>query len=363
MSSSAIDTPTAWGSPLFNAVLKSERADFIVDEVMDITMDGEGEHLYLHIQKSGMNTDELAKLIETTYKVGSKDVGIAGMKDRHAVTSQWFSVTSPEGRESLDAVLADFNTPDKDAHILEAVRHSRKLRHGAHKGNRFKITLREVIPADSQSQEQLKQSLALRVEAIAKSGFPNYIGPQRFGFGGQNLVRARQWFKQPKKRTSRQQRSLWLSAARSALFNAVCAKRVEAGNWQSLLSGEPAMLDGSRSFFEMGESTVEELQERLQAFDIHPSAPWWGRGRSPTSGDCAEFEEQTLSDFADVCEGLEKAGLSQERRAIRAMVTDLTHDWSDESSLQLSFSLAPGLFATTLLKELGVCNEPERRTV
>jgi tRNA pseudouridine13 synthase len=364
MSVSAIDTPAAWGSPLFHASLKSERSDFIVDEVLDIDMEGEGEHLYLHLQKSGMNTDELAQLIEKAYKVGSKDVGLAGMKDRHAITSQWFSVTSPETVEVLEAVLADFNTPEKEVLILESIRHSRKLRHGAHKGNRFVITLRDVTPVDFQSKEALAESLAARIESIAQSGFPNYIGPQRFGFGGQNLVRARQWFKQPKKRTSRQQRSLWLSAARSAVFNAVCAKRVEAGNWQSLLPGEPPMLDGTRSFFETAaENSIEELNARLEAFDIHPSAPWWGRGRTPTSGECADFEAAILSDFADVCAGLEKAGLSQERRAIRAMAGDLTHRWLDESTLQLSFHLSPGLFATTLLSELGVCKEPDRRTV
>jgi tRNA pseudouridine13 synthase len=363
MSVSAIDTPAAWGSPLFHASLKSQRSDFIVDEVLDIDMEGEGEHLYLHLQKSGMNTDELAQLLEKAYSVGSKDVGLAGMKDRHAITSQWFSVTIPEGPELLEALLADFNTPDKEVVMLKSVRHSRKLRHGAHKGNRFVITLRDVTPADSDSYEQLVQSLTMRIESIAQFGFPNYIGPQRFGFGGQNLVRARQWFKHPKKRTSRQQRSLWLSAARSAVFNAVCAKRVEAGNWQSLLTGEPAILDGTRSFFETGAGSAEELDVRLKAFDIHPSAPWWGRGRTPTNDECATFEDQILSEFTDICAGLEKAGLSQERRAIRAMARDLTHQWLDNSTLQLSFHLSPGLFATTLLSQLGVCKEPERRPV
>lgn len=380
---SAIDTPAAWGSPLFQASLKSERSDFIVDEMLDIEMDGEGEHLYFHLQKSGLNTDEVAKLLETTYNVGSKDVGLAGMKDRHAITSQWFSVTTPQSSEVFELALADFNTPDKTVQMLKWARHSRKLRHGAHKGNRFVITLRDVKPVDSTAQDQLMPAVALRIKAIAEGGFPNYIGPQRFGFGGQNLVRARQWFKQPKKRTSRQQRSLWLSAARSAVFNAVCAKRVEAGNWNCLLPGEPAMLDGSRSYFETGESaakispesaetssaergvtsSVEDLEARLKAFDIHPSAPWWGRGRAPGSDECAAFEALILSDFSDLCEGLEKAGLSQERRAIRAMAQDFTHQWIDKSTLELNFRLSPGLFATTLLSELGVCKEPERRPV
>jgi len=98
----------------------------------------------------------------------------------------------------------------------------------------------------------------------------------------------------------------------------------------------------------------------LRAFDIHPSAPWWGRGRSPTADECATFEDAVLEDFKDVCQGMEKAGLTQERRAIRAIAQNLTHVWLDNSTLQLSFHLSPGIFATTLLNELCLCVEPER---
>lgn len=367
MSSLVTKTPAAWGLPLFHASIKSQPHDFIVDEVLDIDMQGEGEHVYLHLQKSGMNTDELAQLLEKAYGVGSKDVGLAGLKDRHAITSQWFSVTSPEGCEPLEALLPQISMSGKQVVILKSCRHSRKLRRGAHSGNRFVITLRDVTPLQSDSYSQLAQLLAQRIDSVRQFGFPNYIGEQRFGFGGQNLLRARQWFRQPKKRTSRLQRSLWLSAARSAVFNAVCAKRVEAGNWQSLLPGEPAILDGSRSFFQTdaseGASVTAQLEARLQTFDIHPSAPWWGRGRPPASDECAAFETEVIDKYADLCAGLEKAGLSQERRAIRALAGDIAYQWLDNSTLQLSFHLSPGNFATTLLAQLGVCTESERQSV
>ena len=336
---------------------------------MDIEMEGEGEHLYLHLQKSGMNTDELAKLIEKAYNVDSKAVGLGGMKDRHAITSQWFSVTTPEGVELLENLLAEFNTPDKEARVLKSVRHSRKLRHGAHKGNTFSITLRDVKATNSTTPEALVLSVAERIDSIAQSGFPNYIGPQRFGFGGQNLVRARQWFKQPKKRTSRQQRSLWLSSARSALFNIVCAARVRSGNWQNLLAGEPAVLDGSRSFFctNTDGSSIDKqsddqstLDNRVRDFDIHPSDPWWGRGRTPATDASAEFEALQLQPYLALCEALERAGLDQERRALRASANALEYRWVAENALELKFSLSPGVFATSLLRELTRVTEPQR---
>ncbi len=358
---SVSDMPAAWGESLFTAQLKTLPEDFLVNEVLDIQPDGQGEHLFLHVEKTGMNTDELSDLLERAYQVDSKAVGYAGMKDRHAVTSQWFSITTPETVESLNAILSETNADHKHARVLQSERHSRKLRHGAHSGNEFTITLKQVQAQGEHSVEDLQKHVEDRIASINSFGFPNYIGPQRFGFGGQNLVRARQWFRQPKKRASRQQRSLWLSSSRSAIFNAVCARRVDQGTWQQLLPGEPAMLEGSRSFFDTTSSTPEELQTRLDAFDIHPSAPWWGRGTNPSTGECEAFEANILEEFKDICGGLERAGLAQERRGIRAQAHNLSHRWLDETTLELSFLLSPGLFATTLLGQLGVCHEPDRR--
>lgn len=354
-------TPAAWGDPLFNAEFKLEPSDFQVAEQLDIAFDGIGEHLYLHIEKTSVNTDEVAELLALAYAVDSKAIGFAGMKDRHAVTSQWFSITTPANEEAFQAQIRQFNSAEKSLRILEISRHTRKLRRGAHSANRFVIRLKQVESASNSSFGVMQTALDTRIESIATQGFPNYIGPQRFGFGGQNLTRAQQWFKQPKKRASRQQRSLWLSAVRSALFNLVCAKRVQTGSWQNLLNGEPAILNGSNSFFDTASSDSAELQSRVKAFDIHPSAPWWGRGSSMATGECSEFEESILADLDDCKIGLERAGLKQERRAIRAQAIDLNCRWINESTIELSFLLSPGVFATTLLSELGVCREPDRR--
>ncbi|MGQ7846306.1 tRNA pseudouridine(13) synthase TruD [Granulosicoccus sp. 3-233] len=363
------DMPAALGPALFSASFKVLAADFRVDEVLGIEPDGAGEHWLLQIEKTATNTDEVASLLESTCSANSADVGLSGMKDRHAVTTQWFSVRSPVPREQIEQALQTFNEQQtasaaasggKQLRLLQAARHSRKLRRGTHSANAFVIILRDLNALAELDDADLASRVKQRLEQIRQCGFPNYIGPQRFGRGGQNLVRARQWFRQPKKRTSRQQRSLWLSAARSELFNRVCAARVENDNWQQLLAGEPAALAGSRSFFDSETESAEDLAARLSRFDIHPSAPWWGRGRTLASSTCAQFEESVLSNAADLCAGLERSGLPQERRALRACATDLQHEWLDARTLQLAFHLSPGVFATTLLRELGLCAEPER---
>lgn len=355
------ETPAAWGEPLFRAQFKMEPADFQVSEVMNIEFDGQGEHLYLHIEKTSVNTDEIVELLAKVFQVDSKAIGFAGMKDRHAVTTQWFSVATPSNEDPLIATLLEFSTGDKSARLLEVHRHSRKLRRGAHSANKFVITLKDIEPLQDDPYSVFRSAVDNRIASIERFGFPNYIGPQRFGFGGQNFSRARQWFRQPKKRASRQQRSLWLSAARSAVFNQVCAQRVRSDNWQQLLDGEPAMLDGSKSFFDTSTSTKSELDNRIATFDIHTSAPWWGRGATPAKTDCQEFENSALAEFEEILSGLEKAGLAQERRALRARAVELQARWVNDSTLELSFLLSPGVFATTLLCELGVCREPDRR--
>ena len=335
-----------------------------MDERLTVGFDGAGEHLYVQIEKSGCNTHDIASCLESACELGSADIGLSGLKDRQAITRQWFSVRTTQSADFIAAALGEFSTTDGgQARVVRSARHSRKLRRGTHTGNAFALVLRDVVPVGGapMGDETWREALANRLEDIKRLGFPNYIGPQRFGYRGQNLLRARQWFRQPKKRASRVQRSLWLSAARSELFNAVCAARVQMNTWCSILPGEPVILAGSRSFFDSTASTADELEGRLKAFDIHPSAPWWGRGESMAQLSCAELEADVLAPFDDLRHGLERAGMKQERRALRATATDLQHQWLDESSLQLRFDLSPGVYATTLLQELGICSEPTQR--
>lgn len=368
------DPPAAHGPAVFTAMLKVRPEDFRVDEILDIELAGAGEHLYLQIEKTAMNTDEVATLIQECYSVTSSDVGLCGLKDRHSVATQWISVRTAKSAEVFEELVASFNQEQKalwgdtDGYVkamrvLVSGRHARKLRRGAHGSNRFEITLRDVQVASTSSSDSdeivdIPTAVAARVDLIATRGFPAYIGAQRFGRGGQNLQRAQRMFATPRKRTSRQQRSLWLSAARSAVFNCVCAARVRDGSWDQLLEGEPAVLNGTRSFF--ATNAEESLERRLSEFDIHPSAPWWGRGQSLATGASAAFENQQLEPYKSLCAGLEQAGLTQERRALRAPATPIDHQWVAADVLKLQFSLAPGIFATSLLRELCTVSEPAR---
>ena len=147
-----IDTPAAFGTALFKALYKVQPMDFQVSEVLDIDLEGTGEHLYLHIEKTATNTDEVASLLERTCAVTSADIGASGLKDRHAVTRQWFSVRTPLDKDVIVEALDEFNraaklqmesmvaaiTPDaasttpmpycKQLTLLDSARHSRKLR-------------------------------------------------------------------------------------------------------------------------------------------------------------------------------------------------------------------------------------------
>ena len=330
-------------------------ADFRVVEQLEISFDDAGEHLFLLLRKTGLNTQEVIDWLQRRFGVSSADIGISGLKDKQAVTDQWFSIRTPRlveaagfGRvESLandDPILAGLT-------LLAARRHRRKLRRGTHRGNRFEIILRDVrpvLPAGA-VQPQVNQ----RLQCIAAHGFPNYFGSQRFGVKGDNVSRALRHFAMPRKRITRHKRSIYLSAARAALFNTVCAARVTSENWQSLLPGEPVMLAGSRSYFlPAGDNSDQDLEERCRLMDVHPSGPLWGRGKSAASDDCEVAELAALSTFAELRDGLEAAGLEQQRRALRAQASKLAWDWPAEDTLRIQVELEKGVYATSLLAEL-----------
>ncbi len=321
--------------------MKTRPEDFIVSEQLDLEFDGSGEHLWLRVRKRNLNTQDVLNAVQRCFSVQSVDIGVSGMKDRRAVTEQWLSVRTDKPAELLQA---------SGLSVVESVRHGRKLRRGTHSANKFEIILQQVGMLANADRD----AIAARLTKIEQSGFPNYLGPQRFGRGGQNLVRAQHWFRNRRKKRppSRPQRSLQLSAARSALFNAVCAARVEAGNWSVLVPGEPAVLAGTRSFF-VAELDDSDAQRRCSQHDIHPSGPWWGKGAALAGGECLELETEILAQYADLCKGLEAAGLTQERRALRAIPKALQLEWLDDEALKLEFTLGPGIFATTLLAELG----------
>lgn len=334
--------PRAHGEAVLSAAIRTTPEDFLVEELPGFEPSGSGEHLLLTVEKRGMNTAFAAKRLAQWARVPEMAVSYAGLKDRHAVTRQRFSVHLPRKiAPDLAALEAS------DFRVLEHAWHSRKLPRGALAGNRFVLVLRGV--------QAEREAIERRLQSIARHGVPNYFGEQRFGRKGDNVAQALAMF--AGRRVRREERTLLLSAARSELFNRVLAARVRAGSWNVGLDGEVWSLDGSRSVFGP-EPYSEELARRLAAFDIHPSGPLWGRGELRSRGEAAAVELRELAgdDALALRAGLEAAGLEQERRPLRLRPGDLTWRWPADDALELVFTLPPGAYATVVLAELGDMN-------
>ncbi|TAM63177.1 MAG: tRNA pseudouridine(13) synthase TruD [Rhodanobacter sp.] len=330
--------PWAYDGPPLRARLRSVPEDFRVEEILGYDADGQGEHVLLWVEKRGANTDWVARELARFAGVPPVAVGFAGMKDRHAVTRQTFSVQMA-GKPDLD--WSTF--PHAEVKILAATRHSRKLKRGALRGNRFMLVLRDV-QGDREAAERVLGQIALR-------GVPNYFGEQRFGREGGNVAQARAMF--AGRRVERDKRSFLLSAARSQIFNNVLAARVERGAWDTPLAGEIWSLAGSRSWFGP-EPFTEALAERLARADIHPSGPLWGQGEPPSQAEAGALERAVAAACQDLADGLVAARMDQERRPLRLIPQDLTWHWLDGDALELVFELPAGAYATVVVRELAL---------
>ena len=318
-----------WAIPL-RARIKVLPEDFVVDEIAATEPEGAGEHVWLHIRKIGHNSEAVAEWLARVAGVPRVNVGYAGRKDRHAVTSQWFSVQLP-GREEPDWSLQILDGVE----IVASKRHSRKLKTGHLGGNRFRVRLREVA-GDQAAADALLEGMRLR-------GLPDYFGEQRFGHG--NLERAQAWFAGRLRPRGRNQRSLYLSAARAAIFNAVLRRRVQEGSWDHLLPGDLANLDGSGSVFPVA-GVDDELQARCERLDLHPTGPLWGRGGPGSSGAVLDLEQAVADDWSELAQGLEREGLAPARRPLRLRPRRLDWHWESGDSLVLEMELGPGEYAT-----------------
>lgn len=325
----------AWGGPACHGVIRSRPADFVVEEVLGFEPDGEGDHTLLRIRKTDANTDWVARQLARRAGVPARDVGFCGLKDRHAVTTQWFSIPG-RPRNELESLSA------AGIEVLEQVPHRRKLRRGAHRGNRFRLVLREL--------EGDPDLIGERLARIATGGVPNYFGEQRFGRNGSNLGLARALAAGA--RLDRRRRSFALSAARSAIFNLVLSGRVEDGSWDQLSVGDLAMIDGTGSWFPV-EAVDDDIRGRIACMALHPTGPLWGRGDPPSAGDVRALERSVAESCPELTSALDGANMDHDRRALRLAVRDLEWQLADDS-LEIRFGLSRGGFATAVLRELMV---------
>ncbi|UTW08738.1 tRNA pseudouridine(13) synthase TruD [Pseudomonas benzenivorans] len=329
--------PRAHGPACGTALLKASAEDFQVDEVLDIPLAGEGEHLWLWVEKRELNTEEAAKRIARAAGVPLRMISYAGLKDRQALTRQWFSLHLP-GKLDPDLSAAQ----DASLSVLKQVRHSRKLQRGAHAANGFTLRLTQ-LKADVAALDQ-------RLQQIAAQGIPNYYGAQRFGHEGGNLAHARHFAAGNSLPEKRNVRSRVLSAARSYLFNRALAARVAAGSWNRAQVGDLLAFTDSRSFFMAGEAECSD--PRLALLDLHPTGPLWGVGPSPAGGAAQELEQRLSLDESGLVDWLAEAGLQHERRILRLPIGGLTWHYPEPDILQLEFVLPAGCFATVLVREL-----------
>ena len=302
------------GASHVTGILRARPGDFQVTETLPFEPEGDGEHLYVLAEKQGVTTRAVQQMLARGCGVAQRDVSYAGMKDRHALARQWFSVRRPQ-REDIDSGVG--------VRILRCDRHRRKLRRGELEQNHFRIRIR-ALTGDPNAA----------LELLHMRGAPNYFGEQRFGATGGNVSAALDWVRAGKPRITRFLRSIYLSSLRSFLFNEVLAKRVSDGTWRCLLDGE-AELDG------------------------RPTGPLWGRGRLPSTGAARALDERTMRPHREIAEALEFVGLRQERRPLAAVPKNLL--WhADDGALTVEFALDRGTYATSVLREIGQFRDAAR---
>lgn len=322
------------GRPEATADIRTTTGDFQVVEELNFTPSGSGEHLLLYIEKTGQNTQFIARELAKFSGLRVRDISYAGLKDRHAVTRQWFCFKWPIKQE-LDWQSWQLT----GARILQVERHFRKLRLGALKRNHFTLVLRQVSDPDW---------LMSRLSLLSK-GVPNYYGEQRFGINGGNLLLAQRLFS-GESIPDRQLRGLALSASRSFLFNQVISGRLQRGIFNTLMTGDVVQLAGSGSIFMVDEVTGE-LQQRLAEQDIHITAPLVGLGKAMVSQQAALLEQHILAPWQQWQQALQDLRVQAGRRSIRLLPEQLQASRT-HNTVVLTFALPAGCFATSVLREL-----------
>ena len=333
------------GKPVASAKIKAQPEHFQVREDLGFAFTGEGEHLMVRIRKTGENTSFVANELAKACGVKSKDVSWAGLKDRHAVTEQWLSVHLPKGETpDFSAFLAQYPSIE----ILATDRHNKKLRPGDLVGNEFVVTLSEVT--DVADVEQ-------RLEKVKQVGVPNYFGSQRFGNDGNNLEEARRWGRENVRTRNQNKRSMYLSAARSWIFNRIVSARLENGVFDKFIDGDVAQTASGTQLVDA--SNMAELQAQFAQGEVAITAALAGDNALPTQADALTLEQPFLDEELDLMALIRGNRMRHDRRDIALKPQDLA--WTvDGNNITLTFSLDAGSFATSIVRELVIEEKVER---
>ena len=332
-----------YGKPTVHGLYKQQYEDFIVIEELGFDLTGEGEHILVYLEKKDCNTIYVAEQLAKYVGISVKNVSYAGLKDRQAVTQQWFSLHMP-GKETPDFSQFDL----AGCRILQINRHNKKLKIGALKGNRFKIILRNLSD---------KQAIEPKLNLIKQYGVPNYFGEQRFGREQNNIIQAIKWASGEISVKDRKKRSFYLSAARSAIFNQIVSQRIEQNIQQTVLDGDILQLSKSNSWFVSNSDELPLLQQRLQNGEINITAPMVGDSSLGTASVALEFETSCLKRWSCFEELFKKERMATIRRSILLRPEQFEWQWISENDIEISFYLPSGCYATSVLRELIIGKE------
>ncbi|MBW3540136.1 MAG: tRNA pseudouridine(13) synthase TruD [Planctomycetes bacterium] len=330
------------GLPGVGGVVKQRPEDFEVEELPAYEPGGDGEHLFLWIEKRDVSAEELQRHLSRTLGIGRGEIGTAGLKDRRAITRQYVSVPA-RCEPRVDGVNSD------SIRVLQARRHRNKLRTGHLKGNRFSVLLREAT-ANAVERAQAK------VDRLAPSGFPNYYGEQRFGREcetlqtGMDLLAGRTTPRDLPPARRKFLLRLSLSAVQSGLFNRVLAARLAAGRLEQIEAGDVLQVTASGGLF-LAEDVPRD-QRRFATGEIVPTGPLFGPKMREPFGAPAQLEQVVLEEF-----GLDRAAFGKfpkltagGRRPLLVRPQDLSVA-GEPDGLRLQVTLPPGSYATVLLRE------------
>ena len=322
--------------------LKATPEDFVVEELPAYEPCGTGEHLFLWIEKRDVAAEQLTRHVARALEISPRDIGVAGLKDRFAVTRQYLSVPT-KCADKVPAIDTD------RIRVLKSAQHGNKLKTGHLRGNRFSLLIRETVPGDAERAQ------AIAAE-ISRTGFPNYYGEQRFGRDGEtlqlglDLLNGRQTARDIPYNRRRFLLKFSLSAAQSQLFNEVLAERIRDGLLQTVLNGDVMEVSESGGKFVVEDAAVE--QPRCDAGEIVPTGPMFGPKMRAPNGVPAEREARVLQRHELTPEqfGNFSQLLNGTRRALAIRPADLVIAEEPEG-LRFNFTLPSGVYATTLLRE------------
>lgn len=347
--------PRAVGdAPLRYALLKREPEDFVVDEEPAYLPEGSGDHLYLRFQKTGLDTDEAVRRIARALNLDPREAGVAGKKDRHAVSTQWLSLLCRD--EAAGEAARALTLPSIE--ILEVSRHKNKLRTGHLRGNRFALRLRDVNRAEDGSVEGFDlAAVEAALATLTERGLPAYYGEQRFGVD--NLARARRWLVDggPPPRHPGDKKFL-VSVLQSSIFNELCAARLTMPDGlASIVRGDVVKKDDTGGLFVAED--LEEVQARARRFEVSATGPMFGASMRRAEHEAAAEEDAALARHGLDEEKLARFARSGEgtRRPYRLRVRGHDGEGAPEARLDggdllLRFWLPAGAYATTLVREL-----------